>query len=106
MTSSARREKVYCDQWIHEGVCPFTRVGCKYLHVLPTSVETQVKVGLYHCLPRWHCIRTENWRQAKELAINGPNNTGITTYNSGNSDWPSSQQENTWNTAQGESESI
>jgi hypothetical protein len=104
MISSARREKVYCDKWIHEGVCAFTQVGWKYLHVMPMDAETQVKVGLYHGLPRWYCIRTKNWRQAKEPAHSGHNNIGITTYNSGDGGWPSSQQGNSWNNAQGESE--
>ncbi|KAH7403001.1 hypothetical protein BKA64DRAFT_641020 [Cadophora sp. MPI-SDFR-AT-0126] len=78
MTSSGRREKVYCEKWIHEGVCAFTQVGCKYLHTMPMNVETQVKLGLYHGLPRWYCVRTENWRQIGEPANNSGNNNAGT----------------------------
>ena len=30
-----RREKIYCDKWIHEGVCAFNHLGCKYKHEIP-----------------------------------------------------------------------
>ncbi len=108
--SSARREKVYCDKWIHDGDCAFTQVGCKYLHTMPMDTETQVKLGLYHGLPRWYCVRTQNWRQIKEPANNGGNNNagtaGTTTYDSSNGSWPSNHQDQSWGNVQGESESI
>ena len=49
-----RREKIYCDKWIHEGVCAFTQMGCKYLHEMPTDKATQVSLGLNHGLPTWY----------------------------------------------------
>ncbi|KAK4190664.1 hypothetical protein QBC35DRAFT_62866 [Podospora australis] len=54
--------KVYCDKWVHEGVCAFTQQGCRYKHEMPMDRATQHALGLYHGLPPW-------WRKAQaELA--------------------------------------
>jgi hypothetical protein len=87
MTSPARREKLYCDKWIHEGVCAFAQVGCKYLHVMPMDAETQVEVGLYNGLPRWYRVRTQDWRQPQKPANNCGNNSVTAVYNSRNGGW-------------------
>ncbi|KAI2606646.1 hypothetical protein GGR54DRAFT_652334 [Hypoxylon sp. NC1633] len=34
-SQSQRRHKIYCDKWVHEGVCAFTQQGCKYKHEMP-----------------------------------------------------------------------
>jgi hypothetical protein len=52
--SPSRREKVYCDKWIHEGTCAFTQMGCKYKHVMPTDKATQMSLGLNHGFPTWY----------------------------------------------------
>jgi hypothetical protein len=49
-----RREKIYCDKWIHEGVCAFTQMGCKYLHEMPMDKATQISLGLNHGIPTWY----------------------------------------------------
>jgi hypothetical protein len=49
-----RREKIYCDKWIHEGVCAFTQLGCKYKHEMPMDKATQLSLGLNHGLPIWY----------------------------------------------------
>ncbi|KAI9048488.1 hypothetical protein LZ554_007322 [Drepanopeziza brunnea f. sp. 'monogermtubi'] len=49
-----RREKIYCDKWIHEGVCAFTQMGCKYKHEMPTDKATQISLGLNHGTPNWY----------------------------------------------------
>lgn len=51
--SPPRREKIYCDKWIHDGTCAFTQVGCKYKHFMPTDKVTQVSLGLNHGFPNW-----------------------------------------------------
>lgn len=51
--SPPRREKIYCDKWIHDGTCAFTQVGCKYKHTMPTDKVTQVSLGLNHGFPGW-----------------------------------------------------
>ncbi|KAG8158496.1 hypothetical protein KVR01_011618 [Diaporthe batatas] len=51
--SSGRREKVYCDKWIHDGTCAFTQQGCKFKHEMPHDRETQEKLGLFHGYPTW-----------------------------------------------------
>ncbi|ETS74544.1 hypothetical protein PFICI_13028 [Pestalotiopsis fici W106-1] len=48
-----RRPKVYCDKWVHEGVCAFTQQGCKYKHEMPFDKVTQHQLGLFHGLPAW-----------------------------------------------------
>ncbi|PQE17243.1 chromatin remodeling complex subunit protein [Rutstroemia sp. NJR-2017a BVV2] len=50
----ARREKIYCDKWVHEGTCAFTQVGCKYKHEMPTDKATQLSLGLSHGFPNWY----------------------------------------------------
>lgn len=49
-----RRKKVYCDKWVHEGICAFTQIGCKFKHEMPTDKETQIAVGLNHGFPNWY----------------------------------------------------
>ncbi|KAI1742714.1 hypothetical protein F4680DRAFT_463710 [Xylaria scruposa] len=48
-----RRVKVYCDKWVHEGVCAFTQQGCKYKHEMPEDQDTQHMLGLFHGYPLW-----------------------------------------------------
>lgn len=48
-----RREKIYCDKWIHDGTCAFTQQGCKFKHEMPMDKETQQGLGLFHGLPPW-----------------------------------------------------
>ncbi|KAI0881703.1 uncharacterized protein GGS22DRAFT_191890 [Annulohypoxylon maeteangense] len=48
-----RRPKVYCDKWVHEGVCAFTQQGCKYKHEMPFDKVTQHALGLFHGFPAW-----------------------------------------------------
>ncbi|KAH8592698.1 hypothetical protein B0O99DRAFT_743329 [Bisporella sp. PMI_857] len=49
-----RRHKVYCDKWLHEGVCAFTQLGCRFKHEMPLDKATQVALGLNHGLPAWY----------------------------------------------------
>jgi hypothetical protein len=48
-----KRLKIYCDKWIHEGVCAFTQQGCKYKHEMPLDKDTQESLGLFQGLPIW-----------------------------------------------------
>lgn len=48
-----RRDKIYCDKWIHDGTCAFTQQGCKFKHEMPNDKETQEKLGLFHGYPAW-----------------------------------------------------
>ncbi|KAI8625738.1 hypothetical protein F5Y19DRAFT_242609 [Xylariaceae sp. FL1651] len=51
--SGQRRPKIYCDKWVHEGVCAFTQQGCKYKHEMPLDRLTQTQLGLFHGFPAW-----------------------------------------------------
>lgn len=51
--TGVRRRKIYCDKWVHEGVCAFTQVGCRYLHQMPTDRVTLTSLGLPHGPPAW-----------------------------------------------------
>lgn len=53
-SKAPRRQKIYCDKWIHEGVCAFTQLGCKYKHEMPMDKATQLSLGLNHGLPAWY----------------------------------------------------
>ncbi|KAI1133303.1 hypothetical protein F5Y10DRAFT_287696 [Nemania abortiva] len=48
-----RRPKIYCDKWVHEGLCAFTQQGCKYKHEMPSDRATQHQLGLFHGYPQW-----------------------------------------------------
>lgn len=49
-----RKDKVYCDKWVHEGVCAFSQQGCRYKHEMPLDVVTQHALGLFQGLPTWY----------------------------------------------------
>jgi hypothetical protein len=49
-----KREKIYCDKWIHDGVCAFAQQGCRYKHEMPMDKATQHSIGLYNGLPKWY----------------------------------------------------
>ncbi|KAL2264742.1 hypothetical protein VTJ83DRAFT_7252 [Remersonia thermophila] len=51
--SGPKRAKIYCDKWVHEGVCAFTQQGCKYKHEMPTDKATQHQLGLFLGYPVW-----------------------------------------------------
>ncbi|KXJ90822.1 hypothetical protein Micbo1qcDRAFT_204879 [Microdochium bolleyi] len=52
-SSRNKRLKIYCDKWVHEGVCAFTQQGCKFKHEMPLDRATQHQLGLFHGLPAW-----------------------------------------------------
>lgn len=52
-TGGQKREKIYCDKWIHDGTCAFTQQGCKFKHEMPSDKETQMTLGLFHGYPGW-----------------------------------------------------
>ncbi|KAJ8059692.1 hypothetical protein OCU04_011340 [Sclerotinia nivalis] len=64
-----RREKIYCDKWVHEGTCAFTQVGCKYKHEMPMDKATQVSLGLNHGVPNWY-------RRQHGLSVSPASGTG------------------------------
>ena len=88
MTSSVRSEKGYCCQWIHPGVCASSRVGCKYLQVMPLDADPQVELVLYHGMPRWY----REIHNRTELAKNGI--------------WPSNGQNSSRSNVRGKSKPI
>ncbi|KAK0635560.1 hypothetical protein B0T17DRAFT_48057 [Bombardia bombarda] len=68
MSAFSRRIKVYCDKWVHEGVCAFTQQGCRYKHEMPFDKATQHSLGLFHGLPAWwKKNQAELVRQTREL---------------------------------------
>jgi len=48
-----KRDKVYCDKWVHEGICAFTQQGCRFKHEMPVDAEGLRNVGLFHGPPSW-----------------------------------------------------
>ncbi|KAL2132456.1 hypothetical protein VTI74DRAFT_3762 [Chaetomium olivicolor] len=52
-STQPKRMKVYCDKWVHEGVCAFTQQGCKYKHEMPSDRATQHQLGLFLGYPAW-----------------------------------------------------
>ncbi|UKZ73028.1 hypothetical protein TrVFT333_000667 [Trichoderma virens FT-333] len=63
--STPKRNKVYCDMWIHEGRCAFTQTGCKFKHEMPLDEGSQKALGLFQGLPAWYKKQQEElnlWR--------------------------------------------
>ncbi|KKO97744.1 hypothetical protein THAR02_10151 [Trichoderma harzianum] len=52
--SIPKKNKVYCDMWIHEGRCAFTQTGCKFKHEMPLDEASQKALGLFQGLPAWY----------------------------------------------------
>lgn len=66
-----RKVKVYCDKWIHEGVCAFTQQGCKFKHEMPQDEATQRSLGLFHGFPAWWKKRMEEQNSLRR-ALDAP----------------------------------
>ncbi|KAL8393060.1 hypothetical protein RB599_005539 [Gaeumannomyces hyphopodioides] len=62
--SKKKKVKVYCDKWVHDGVCAFTQQGCRYKHEMPYDRATQVSLGLFQGFPSW-------WRR-HQAELQGP----------------------------------
>jgi hypothetical protein len=74
-----KKPKIYCDKWVHEGVCAFTQQGCKYKHEMPLDKATQMSLGLFHGLPTWwKKQQAERQREQPEGVFSGDNNAGGT----------------------------
>lgn len=74
-----RRIKIYCDKWVHEGVCAFTQQGCKYKHEMPADKLTQHQLGLFHGYPQWwkkHQSDLARQREAPPPSSENPKNRG------------------------------
>jgi hypothetical protein len=72
-----KKPKIYCDKWVHEGVCAFTQQGCKYKHEMPLDKATQMSLGLFHGLPTWwKKQQAERQREQPEGVFSGDNNAG------------------------------
>jgi len=67
-SKTSRRHKVYCDKWIHEGVCAFTQQGCKFKHEMPFDEETQRSLGLFQGLPGWYLKSQDETRSSITLS--------------------------------------
>ncbi|KAI1878707.1 hypothetical protein JX265_002884 [Neoarthrinium moseri] len=81
-----RRPKIYCDKWVHEGVCAFTQQGCKYKHEMPFDKATQNQLGLFHGLPAWwKKHQAELARQRDVPAAAGTQAGGCSTAGAGGS---------------------
>ncbi|KAI1355093.1 hypothetical protein F5Y01DRAFT_311013 [Xylaria sp. FL0043] len=65
---SHRRPKIYCDKWVHEGVCAFTQQGCKYKHEMPSDKATQHSLGLFHGYPQWWKKHQADLTRQREVA--------------------------------------
>lgn len=88
-----KKAKIYCDKWVHEGVCAFTQQGCKYKHEMPFDKATQHALGLFHGFPAWwkkHQSELQRRREAENpLATSPTNDTATKTEPMTNSlGWP------------------
>lgn len=71
-----RRPKIYCDKWVHEGVCAFTQQGCKFKHEMPSDKATQHSLGLFHGFPQWWKKHQADLARQREVPMDSPNNGG------------------------------
>ncbi|KAI3322461.1 hypothetical protein HD806DRAFT_545157 [Xylariaceae sp. AK1471] len=71
-----RRPKIYCDKWVHEGVCAFTQQGCKYKHEMPSDKVTQHQLGLFHGYPQWWKKHQSDLARQREVPLESPRSSG------------------------------
>ncbi|CAK7208579.1 hypothetical protein SBRCBS47491_000139 [Sporothrix bragantina] len=64
--ASTKKNKVYCDKWVHEGICAFTQQGCKFKHEMPHDRSIQRSLGLFHGYPSWYKKQQAQEQQARE----------------------------------------
>jgi len=69
--TSLRRQKVYCDKWIHDGTCAFTQLGCKYKHEMPLDKATQMSLGLNHGIPKWYKLKHQDIFRRRDSLSSG-----------------------------------
>ncbi|TQN70666.1 hypothetical protein CSHISOI_04808 [Colletotrichum shisoi] len=69
-----KKPKIYCDKWVHEGVCAFTQQGCKYKHEMPLDKATQNSLGLFHGLPAWWKKQQAELQRQQSQALLEQNN--------------------------------
>lgn len=65
---SPKKNKIYCDKWVHEGICAFTQQGCRYKHEMPYDKATQRSLGLFHGLPPWWRKLQADQHQQRDVA--------------------------------------
>ncbi|KAL5596837.1 hypothetical protein BROUX41_006479 [Berkeleyomyces rouxiae] len=70
-STSLKKPKIFCDKWVHEGVCAFTQQGCKFKHEMPIDKETQHSLGLFHGLPLWWKRQQSSLQQFRQTASAG-----------------------------------
>lgn len=68
--------KIYCDKWIHEGVCAFTQQGCKFKHEMPQDEATQKSLGLFHGFPAWWKKRADE-QNSPRRALDSPSQSTV-----------------------------
>ncbi|GJC79401.1 hypothetical protein ColLi_02239 [Colletotrichum liriopes] len=76
-----KKPKIYCDKWVHEGVCAFTQQGCKYKHEMPLDKATQNSLGLFHGLPAWWKKQQAELQRQQSQALLEQNNGSEAFFN-------------------------
>ncbi|OAA68125.1 Zinc finger, CCCH-type [Niveomyces insectorum RCEF 264] len=71
MQRFSKKNKIYCDKWVHEGICAFTQQGCKFKHEMPHDRNTQKSLGLFHGYPTWY-KKFQNEQTAGALSTTEP----------------------------------
>ncbi|KAL7814647.1 hypothetical protein V8C44DRAFT_356978 [Trichoderma aethiopicum] len=85
--STLKRNKVYCDMWIHEGRCAFTQTGCKFKHEMPLDEASQKALGLFQGLPAWYKKQQEEQQSAWASRENSSSETSPTEASSSPGDF-------------------
>ncbi|KAH0498247.1 hypothetical protein TgHK011_005512 [Trichoderma gracile] len=77
--STSKRNKVYCDMWIHEGRCAFTQTGCKFKHEMPLDEPSQKALGLFQGLPAWYKKKQQQQEEQNAWAASRENSSSETS---------------------------
>ncbi|TPX18439.1 uncharacterized protein E0L32_011680 [Thyridium curvatum] len=73
----SKKTKIWCDKWIHDGICAFTQQGCKFKHEMPLDKATQFSVGLFHGLPNWYKKQQSEMATARQIQDLGDDNQDV-----------------------------
>ncbi|KAG9251234.1 uncharacterized protein F5Z01DRAFT_676986 [Emericellopsis atlantica] len=71
---NTKKTKIYCDKWIHEGICAFEQQGCRFKHEMPQDKDTLQSLGLYNGVPPiwWRKHQAEKNRRSLGSAGHKP----------------------------------
>ncbi|KAI6783544.1 uncharacterized protein J7T54_005573 [Emericellopsis cladophorae] len=101
---NTKKTKIYCDKWIHEGICAFEQQGCRFKHEMPQDKDILQSLGLYNGVPPiwWRKHQAEKNRRSPGSAGHKPfDDVGKSTGDRDNVALASNKPDANWRRSEG-----